>query len=183
MTDFFVTTGWIIRAFEAFILLYLIIKFKNHRTSLFFGGQKNLKTIDDHELHSCFISALTVMVFHFTSANLAEYILAIKGMERMELRQFYYFSMFICSVAFSAALFALHLIRGCTFSPTARQCLYVALLMCILQCTQFIARAIIGTDILSPIYKYGVVILNLMTLSIVASYPLKRLGLLVKKEV
>lgn len=184
MVDFFTISDWVIRVIEAFILLFLLIKFNSRRISLFFGGKKNLKTIDDHELHSCFLSALTVLVFHFTSSNLAQYILSIDGMERMELRQFFYFSMIICSVAFTGALFVLHLIRGCSFSPTARKCLYLALIMCILQAMQFVAHAIIGSDVLTPFYRYGVVMLNITSLSVVAAYPLKQIGKVAdKKEV
>lgn len=181
MSEFFVATGWIIRAFEVLIVLYLLIKFKNYRWSLFFGGKSDLKTIHDHEIHSCFLAAFTVMVFHFASSTFAQYIITL-DMERMALRQFFYFSMFCFSFAFGLTLFALHLIRGCSFSPTARFCLYVTSLMMLLQLTQFIARGLLDSSVLSPIYKYGVVCLNILTLSIVAKHPLQRLQLLAQKK-
>ncbi|MEZ7207152.1 hypothetical protein [Pseudoalteromonas sp. DY56-GL79] len=176
MTDFFVITGGAIRVLEILIVLYLLFKFKNRKWSLFFGGKSSLKTIQDHELHSCFLSALTVMVFHFISSNLAQHIVTIEGMEKLELRQFFYFSMFTCSMLFAFTLFGLHKIRGCSFSPTARRCLYITFLMTSLQLMQFVSRGMLDSDLLSPLYKYGVVVLNLMTLTVVAVYPISKLA-------
>ncbi|MCG7552107.1 hypothetical protein [Pseudoalteromonas sp. Of11M-6] len=176
MTDFFVFTGGAIRVLEILIVLYLLFKFKNRKWSLFFGGKSSLKTIQDHELHSCFLSALTVMVFHFISSNLAQHIVTIEGMEKLELRQFFYFSMFTCSMLFAVTLFGLHKIRGCSFSPTARRCLYITFLMTSLQLMQFVSRGMLDSNLLSPLYKYGVVMLNLMTLTAVAVYPISKLA-------
>ena len=181
MSDFFVATGWIIRAFEVLIVLYLIIKFKNYRWSLFFGGKSDLKTLNDHEIHSCFLTAFTVMVFHFASSSFAQYVITV-DMERMALRQLFYFSMFCFSIAFGLTLFAFHLIRGCSFSPTARFCLYVTFLMMLLQMAQFIVRGMLDSNILFDVYQYGVVCLNILTLSIVAKHPLQRLQLLAQKK-
>ncbi|MEQ3513630.1 hypothetical protein ABMY35_09870 [Pseudoalteromonas sp. BZB3] len=181
MNNFFEATDWLIRGFEVFVVLYLLIKFKDRRWSLFFGGKRDLKTIDDHELHSCFLAAFTVMVFHFASSGFAQYIITM-DMERMALRQFFYFSMFCFSIAFGLTLFALHLIRGCSFSPTARFCLYVTFLMMMLQMAQFIIRGMLDSNVLFDVYQYGVVCLNLLTLSIVAKHPVGRLYLFARKK-
>ncbi|CAM4263600.1 hypothetical protein [Pseudoalteromonas maricaloris] len=175
MSDFFVITGWAIRMFEVLIVLYILFKFKNRRWSLFFGGKSSLKTIQDHELHSCFLSAFTVMVFHFTSSNLAQHIVTIQGMEKFALRQFFYFSMFSCSMAFAAALFFLHKIRGCSFSPTARNCLYITFLMSTLQMLQFVSHGLLDSNRITLFYQYGVVVLNISTLAVVANHPIRNM--------
>lgn len=172
MIDFLTATSWTIRTLELAIVLNILYLFKQHRFALFFGGQSNLNTTDDHTMHSCFIAALTVMVFHFVSANLSQYILTIE-MGKLELRQFFYFSMFSCSVAFSVTLFLLHIIRGCTFSTPSRLCLYLAIAQALLQLMQFIMRGMLDNSMLSPIYSTGVVLLNIATLSVIAVYPLK----------
>ena len=182
MNEFFVFTGWVIRAFEVFIVLYLLLKFKDRRWSLFFGGSEDLKTIEDHELHSCFLAALTVMVFHFASSSFSQFVLTI-DMERMALRQVFYFSMFSFSIAFAVALFALHLIRNCSFSPTARMCLYITVLMSSLQMAQFISHALNDSTVLNNIYRYGVVLLNIATLTFVSKYPVTRLYKVAKRGV
>ena len=137
--------------------------------------KSNLKSIDDHTMHSCFIAALTVMVFHFVSSSLAHYIITIE-MSKLALRQFFYFTMFCCSMAFVFTLFFLHTIRGCTFSTTARFCLYLALAQAIVQLLQFIMRGMLDNSMLSPIYSVSVVTLNLLSLGVVAIYPLKKLS-------
>ncbi|MCF2826887.1 MULTISPECIES: hypothetical protein [unclassified Pseudoalteromonas] len=175
MNDFFVISDWMIRALEVLICLYLLFKFKNRRWSLFFGGKNSLKTIQDHELHSCFLSAFTVMVFHFTSSNLAQHIVTIQGMEKLALRHFFYFSMFSCSMAFAAALFFLHKIRGCSFSPTARNCLYITFLMSTLQMLQFVSHGLLDSNRFTLFYQYGVVVLNVTTLAVVANHPIRHM--------
>lgn len=179
MNNFFEAADWLIRGFEVLIVIYLVIKFKDRRWSLFFGGKNDLKTTDDHELHSCFLAAFTVMVFHLISSTFAHYIITL-DMERMALRQFFYISMFCFSVAFGLTLFALHFIRGCSLSTAARLCLYITVLMMMLQMMQFITRGLLDTSVLSPFYKQSVVCLNLLTLGIVAKYPVKRLIILAR---
>lgn len=181
MIDFFVATSWVIRTLEVFIVIFLLVIFNKHRLALFLGGKSNLKSITDHTMHSCFIAALTVMVFHFISSNLAQYILAVE-MEKLLLRQFFYFTMFSCSMAFVVALFFLHTIRGCTFSTAARFCLYLALAQAILQLTQFIMRGLLDNSLLSPVYSFSVVALNILSLGVVAIYPVKKLTSLITKE-
>lgn len=181
MIDFITATDWTIRALEVLIILFLLAILNKHRLALFFGGKSNLKSIADHTMHSCFIAALTVMVFHFISSNLAQYILAVE-MEKLLLRQFFYFTMFSCSMAFVVALFFLHTIRGCTFSTAARFCLYLALAQAILQLTQFIMRGLLDNSMLSPVYSFSVVALNILSLSVVAIYPVKKLTSLIIKE-
>ncbi|MBQ4844393.1 hypothetical protein [Pseudoalteromonas sp. MMG005] len=174
MNDFFVVTGWVIKCFEVFLVAYLLLRFKARRWSLFFGGAGNLKTIDDHELHSCFLSALAVLVLHFTGSLMTQHILTLQ-MGKMELRQFFYFTVFCNSVAFSVALIGLHYLRKCSFSRCARQCLYLTLMAMALQITQYVIHAVYDSSSFTPIYQYGVVLINLSCLSIVALYPVKML--------
>lgn len=181
MNELLVATGHVIRGLEVVLLVYLVLKFRNRSWSLFFGGKSSLKTLSDHEVHSCFISALCVLVFHFFGSTLAQYIVSL-DMEKMELRQFFYFSMFLNSVAFASALYFLHIIRGCTFSPTARRCLYLTFLMMALQSTQFVLRGLLDINGFSPVYKAGVPLINVACLAVVAMYPLSKITKLRTKE-
>ncbi|WP_064435768.1 hypothetical protein [Pseudoalteromonas neustonica] len=182
MIDFFTATSWTIRILELAIVLNILYLFKQHRLALFFGGQSNLNSTDDHTMHSCFIAALTVMVFHFVSSHLSQYILTIE-MSKLELRQFFYFSMFSCSVAFSATLFFLHTIRGCTFSKVARICLYLAIAQAALQMMQFVMRGMLDNSTLSPFYSVAVVLLNIASLGVIAVYPLTIVSKIRKEEI
>ncbi|TMO02897.1 hypothetical protein [Pseudoalteromonas sp. S558] len=181
MIDFTTAIDWTIRTLEVFVVIFLLVTFSKHRQALFFGGKNSLKSINDHTLHSCFIAALTVMVFHFISSNLAQHIITIE-MSKLALRQFFYFSMFCCSMAFVITLFFLHAIRGCTFSITARFCLYLALAQALLQMTQFVMRGLFDNSILSPAYSAGVVLLNIASLIVVSIYPIKKINSLIIKE-
>ena len=173
MINFITATDWTIRILELVTVLFLVVTFSKHRFALFFGGKVNLKSQNDHTLHSCFIAALTVMVFHFVSSALAQNIIALE-MEKMQLRQFFYFTMFSCSLAFAVILFLLHVLRGCTFSLTARLCIYLSILQAILQMLQFVMRGMLDNSILSPFYSTTVLVLNVLSLAVVASFPIKQ---------
>lgn len=181
MIDFITATDWTIRALEILIIVFLLATLNKHRSALFFGGKSNLKSIDDHTMHSCFIAALTVMVFHFVSSSLAQYIITIE-MSKLALRQFFYFTMFSCSILFVFTLFFLHTIRGCVFSTTARFCLYLALAQAIVQLIQFIIRGLLDNSMLSSVYSFSVITLNILSLGVVAVYPVKKLSWLIAKE-
>ena len=181
MFNFFTAAGWIIKSLEVLTVLFLVVTFSKHKFALFFGGKKNLNSQSDHTLHSCFIAALTVMVFHFVSSALAQHIIALE-MEKMMLRQFFYFTMFSCSMAFAVTLFLLHVMRGCTFSLTARLCIYLSILQAMLQMLQFIMRGMLDNSMLSPFYSTTVVVLNVLSLAVVASFPVKQF-FLSRKEV
>ena len=181
MIDFITAIDWTIRVLEMIIIVFLLVTLNKHRSALFFGGKSNLKSIDDHAMHSCFIAALTVMVFHFVSSSLAHYIITIE-MSQLALRQFFYFTMFSCSMAFVVTLFFMHSIRGCTFSAPARFCLYLAIIQAVVQLIQFIMRGMLDNSMLSPVYTFSVVALNILSLGVVAIYPVKNFTCLLKKE-
>ncbi|MBD1582774.1 hypothetical protein [Pseudoalteromonas sp. S16_S37] len=173
MNDIYFSIGWVIKGLELLVVFYLLYVFSYHRWSLFFGGKNSLKTEKDHELHSCFISAFCVLVFHFVGVELAKQVLLIDT-EKLKLRQFFYFTNIASSASFACVLYFLHLIRGCKFSSVAINCLYITLIMMSLQIMQLIARGILDYDGLSVIYKAGVIMCNVTSLLVVTSYPVKQ---------
>ena len=62
MSEFEIGVDIILKIAQAIIVIFLLVKFSERKFSLLFGGKKYLITIVDHELHSCFISALCVVV-------------------------------------------------------------------------------------------------------------------------
>ncbi|TQF70466.1 hypothetical protein [Pseudoalteromonas luteoviolacea] len=175
MFDLNIFVGWVIRGCELLIVLYLLLELRQKRMSLFFGGKRNLQSANDHEIHSCFLTALTVMLFHFIGSGFSQYILTF-DMERAALIQFYYMAMLANSVAFALALFAAHLVRGCSFSFTSRACLYLTMLMGLVQSTQFVSHGLYDSSMFHSFYQYGVMLINLVCLGVVSMLPLRILG-------
>ncbi|MCF2825676.1 MULTISPECIES: hypothetical protein [unclassified Pseudoalteromonas] len=138
---------------------------------LVFGGKSDINSERDAFLHSCFITAVSVAVFHVSTSTIREMILGL-DLERMELRQVFYFFMFIMEMAFIVCVFSLHKIRGCSFSHVARVALLLALVMCANQIIQFFIRGVIGLDYYMPFYKGVILFVNIGTLMAVGVYPL-----------
>ncbi|WP_125564094.1 MULTISPECIES: hypothetical protein [Pseudoalteromonas] len=174
MNEFFIVTGWVITALELFVVLFLLYCFKQHRFDLFFGGKKTLKKQSDHELHSCFLSSLAVLVFYTSSSSLGAYILGLP-FESVQMRQVYYFALVCTGAGFITVLYLLHAIRGCCFSATTRIVAYIALAVMLMNFSQLVLRGYLNNDILFDIYGPFVVMCNVGTFFILAKYPFYRI--------
>lgn len=174
MNEFYQVTGWIIRTLELFIVLFLLYSFKQHRFELFFGGKSTLKRQSDHELHSCFLSSLAIVVFFTISGSLARYIIDLP-LEVMHGRQVYYFAMVCSGVSFILVLYLLHAIRGCNFSVTARIVTYLAFITLLMNFSQLVLRGYLNSDILYHVYGPIIMLCNLSTFVFLAKYPLYKL--------
>ncbi|NOU51255.1 hypothetical protein HG263_12025 [Pseudoalteromonas sp. JBTF-M23] len=173
--------GWVLKGIEVFVLAFIIFKFYQLRWKLFFGGRKDLPTIQHHELHSCFLSALCVLIFHVVNSEISLYILSIE-MNKLEQIKLFYLSKAIVQFSFAATLFFLHLLRGCTFSKTARICMYTTLILMLMQGMQLTARGYFDYHELKIIYVTVGWICNIIIISAIAAYPLKSLKLYIKQK-
>ncbi|KZX00961.1 hypothetical protein JL49_09130 [Pseudoalteromonas luteoviolacea] len=173
---------WLVRILEVFIVIFILVVSWKKRWSLLFGGKKSLKTQSDHELHSCFISAFTLMAFHIVGVVLGQYVLKLK-LEVTELRQLFYFIVFLNSLGFASVLFGLHVIRGCSYSLVARRCLWLTSITMLLITVQFVSHGLFEKTWFNTIYQYGVVTLNAISLLVVSKYPFQMLKTYSTKEV
>ncbi|QPB82716.1 hypothetical protein CWC22_006790 [Pseudoalteromonas rubra] len=174
MNEFFIVTGWIITALELFVVLFLLYCFKQHRFDLFFGGKKTLKKQGDHELHSCFLASLAVLVFYTSSSSLGTYILSLP-FEPTQMRQVYYFALVCTGAAFITVLFLLHVIRGCNFSATARLVSYISFMLMFMNFSQLVLRGYLDNDMLYDVYGPFVVMGNVCIFVTLAKYPFYRI--------
>jgi hypothetical protein len=167
---------------EYFAIFVICVLFSNKLKDLFFGGEKDISSSLDSMLHSCFLTGLTVGIFHFSTSEIRDVILSVE-VGKMELRRLFYFSMFMLEFSFALTLFTLHKFRKCKFSLAARLCLIFSVIICIVNATQFYIRGIEGLDFFVPIYKITVVLTNLLTLIVISIYPLNTYYQLKKSKV
>ncbi|MBQ4812191.1 hypothetical protein A7985_17990 [Pseudoalteromonas luteoviolacea] len=172
MSEFLSGLGWLIRFLEVLIICFLVIKFWQHKFSLFFGGKSSLQTIEDHELHSCFLTALCALVFHFIGVEVSKYILSLP-LDKMPLRRTFYFSNLLVVAACITTLYVLHSIRECSYSNTAKRIGYLAIVTATLQMTQLIARGYLDYNGLYQFYNVFGALINVTTLAVIAAYPIK----------
>lgn len=154
------------------IVVYLLYYFKQYRFSLLFGRSGSLKTRADHELHSCFLAALVTLVFYMLFQQLLDYI-ATLPIEKMALRQIYYFIAACSSASIIITLTLLHAVRGCTFSPVARYCCYFQFIAMVIKTVQLILDGYLDIEVLRPFYQVSILTLTIMQFILVAKYPFK----------
>ncbi|MEC4090125.1 hypothetical protein [Pseudoalteromonas rubra] len=172
MSEFGIAVDIVLKIAQAIVVLFLLVKFSEHRFSLLFGGKQSLTSREDHELHSCFIAALCVLIFQFISTEMAKHFLASE-MDRALLKKVYYFINIAVATVFAGALYFLHSLRGCSFSNTAKRCLYLTVASILLFMMQLIARGFLNYDGLSPFYRVAALVIHSLLLINVAIYPLR----------
>ncbi|TMP30353.1 hypothetical protein CWB99_06315 [Pseudoalteromonas rubra] len=170
MSEFYVVTGWTLRCLQLMVVIYLLYYFKQYRLNLLFGGKASLKTISDHKLHSCFLTALTCLIFNITSGQLASFILALEIDLQIKI-QIYYFTLVCCGVSYAVTLYIVHLIRGCLFTQAARYTLYITFLLVLLNALQLVLRGFLESNAIYALYGPITVCANIMIWLIVAKYP------------
>jgi hypothetical protein len=171
LNGIFATLGNVI-IFMEFLALFALCVLSYQRIScLLFGGYKNITTEEDAFLHSCFITVLSVAVFHLTTSTLRDIILAMP-LEKMELRQVFYAFLFFMEFLFIVFVYAMHKIRRCKLSKVARIAILLALIMCANQLLQYYIRGMLGLDFYMPFYKGIILLINLATLTVISIYPI-----------
>ncbi|WP_046005635.1 hypothetical protein [Pseudoalteromonas rubra] len=173
MSEFYVVTGWTLRFLQLMVVIYLLYYFKQYRFSLLFGGKSNLKTLADHKLHSCFLTALALLVFQTTSRALATYIMGLDIALQVKI-QIYYFALVCCGASYAVALYILHLLRGSMFSQAARYSLYLTFALVILNALQLLLRGFLESNLLYSLYGPVTVCVNIALWLVVAKYPFYR---------
>jgi hypothetical protein len=173
--------GWIIKGIEFSIVLFWLHRFSKMKWKLFFGVKKDLGSVQHHELHSCFLSAFCFFIFHLIGSEAEQYLLSLQ-MEATAHIELFYTSMIIIKFSFVLTLFSLHLVRGCTFSPTARVCTYAMIGYMLFLFMELVARGYFGNHSLGMVYIVGGWVCNFVAISALAAYPLRSLKAYFKEK-
>ncbi|NOU51963.1 hypothetical protein HG263_15630 [Pseudoalteromonas sp. JBTF-M23] len=172
MNEIFYGLGWVIKTIELFVVIFWVHQFSKLRWKLFFGIKKDLVSVEKHELYSCFLTAFAMLIFHLIASEVDQFILTL-NMEQLEKIKLFYTSGVIVQFSFAMTLMCLHLIRDCTFSPTARICMYTTLVYMMLQGMELISRAYYDYHDLGLIYQVGVWVCNFIAVGALCTYPIR----------
>lgn len=155
---------------EYLALLTLIFLSFHQARALFFGGEKDIKNESDSILHSCFITAACVAVFHVSNSYISQLVLN-SGMEKIELRKMFYLTIFMMEFLFILSVFAWHKLRKCDFTIVARMAMLIGIFICLNIFIQFQFHAVGESDSYTLIYRVIVLVMNLTTLGLIFVYP------------
>ncbi|MBD1580685.1 hypothetical protein [Pseudoalteromonas sp. S16_S37] len=172
MNEFLFAISWVVIGVEFLIVLFWLHKFYRMRWKLFFGVKKDLKSIQQHELYSCFLTAFCMLIFHLVGSQTDKFILSL-NMEKVEHIKLFYTSGVIVQFAFAMTLVCLHLVRGCTYSPTARICMYTTIVYMGLLGMQLIARGYYDYHNLSVLFKTVGWLCNIIAVGALCTYPIR----------
>lgn len=141
-------------------------------SKLFFGGFKDISSDNDTLLHSCFMTAISVAVFHPVTSAISNAILSLDIEDKLQLRQVFYSTMFFLEFGFLMTVVVAHRVRVCPYSVVARITILISLMICANQLIQFYIRGILGLDFYMPVYKICTVVFNISTLAVIGIYPI-----------
>lgn len=155
---------------EYIALIALVLLSAHQLKPLLLGGSKDIRNESDSIMHSCFITAFCVAVFHISNSFISQKILN-SGMQKMELRQAFYFAVFMFEFFFILAVFTLHKIRKCDFTIIARTAILLGVLMCFNVFTQYQIHGVYDSSAYNLFYRIIVLAINISTLALICFYP------------
>ncbi|BBN82340.1 hypothetical protein PA25_23250 [Pseudoalteromonas sp. A25] len=174
MNEFLYQLGWILKGYESLIVLwFLVTQLPKHGWSLFYARGKDLKSLQLHEMHSCFITILCFGLSHLYGSEIEQYLLSLQFEQVYRIRVFYA-GMIGNLFLFIAMLTIAHRMKGCLFSQTARFCLYAKFTVITLIFIQLLARGYFDYHELSPIYTIGVWSCNIIAVTAMSIYPIRQ---------
>ncbi|CAH9052085.1 hypothetical protein PSECIP111951_00545 [Pseudoalteromonas holothuriae] len=174
MNEFLYNLGWVLKGVEFLIVIFWLQKFHKMRWKLFFGVKKDLASVQHHELYSCFLSAFCFLVFHLVGSEVDQFVLSLE-MDKLEKIKLFYTSGVIIQFSFAMTLVCMHLVRGCTYSPTARICMYTTLVYMALLGMELIARGSYDYHDLGMVYVIGAWMCNFIAIGALCTYPIRSL--------
>ncbi|CAH9049989.1 hypothetical protein PSECIP111854_00442 [Pseudoalteromonas sp. CIP111854] len=175
LNDLLYQLGWVLKGYEFLIVLwFLVTQFPTHKWSLFYAHGKALKSLQLHEMHSCFMTSLCLLFFHLLGSEIDMFFLGplLSGLDD-KIKVFYLAGM-INQFMFLLAVFYLHRIRRCLFSKTARICLYTTIIVMMLQMMELIARGYFDYHELKFVYILTFWACNLISLAALSIYPIRQ---------
>ncbi|CAH9049669.1 hypothetical protein PSECIP111854_00316 [Pseudoalteromonas sp. CIP111854] len=174
LNDFLYYLGWGFIGYELLIVLwFLVTQFPKHSWSLFFSRHQSLNSLQLHEMHSCFMSAVVFMLFHTFGGEVEQYLLSLEFKQINRIKVFYtgvIAHFFICLLT----MYVVHRLRGCLFSKTARICMYMIFLFSALSFMELIARGYFDYHELGMVYRIGGWACNIIVIAALSIYPIRQ---------
>ncbi|CAH9049670.1 hypothetical protein PSECIP111854_00317 [Pseudoalteromonas sp. CIP111854] len=155
------------------VLWFVVTQFPKHRWSLLFARHRALKSLQLHEMHSCFISLVVFLLFYIVAAEVEWYLLSLELAREQHIRVFY-MGMITQQFALLVVLYMVHRLRGCLFSITARICMYTTFLYSSFLFMQLVARGYFDYHELGMVYRIGGWACNIIAIAALSIYPIRQ---------
>ncbi|MBQ4834948.1 hypothetical protein [Pseudoalteromonas luteoviolacea] len=155
-------------------LFYFIYEIKRHDVSMFYDKSRELKSDDDKDLVSWGITFCVVYIMQFIDNPMHIAIIGL-DMDYILRRRLFYLLKICTGLVIFFAIYALHALRGCSFSQATRFIYYIYLLLITVHFLQFILRGYMETNILSPLYRANASLCYLYLTITILTLPISRL--------
>ncbi|CAH9060312.1 hypothetical protein PSECIP111854_02580 [Pseudoalteromonas sp. CIP111854] len=174
--------GWMLKGYEFLIITwFLITQLPTHKWSLFSARSHQLNSLQLHDLHSSFMVAVCVFLFHMLGSEMGQFFLHTLMPSLNDRIKVFYFTgivnMFICILV----LFCWHRLRKCLFNFASRLCLYISFIHIVIKMMQLIARGHFDYHELKPLYVIVGWLCNLTMMYAISIYPARQIWANFKK--
>ncbi|MBD1583449.1 hypothetical protein [Pseudoalteromonas sp. S16_S37] len=166
--------GWYLKGYEFLIVFWFVVAyFPTCKWSLFTASGKNLNSLHLHEMHSCFITALCILMFHIIGSELEAFFTGPFLAQLDDKIRVFYLVVLINQFIFLSAVFCIHRIRYIQFSLVTRFNLYTTLIVMAVMMMQLIARGYFDYHELKPAYKIVFWSCNIASIIAISIYPIR----------
>lgn len=155
-------------------LFYLIYEVKCHGAAIFYDRTIELKTETDKNLVSWGITFSILYIMQFADNPMNHAIIDL-DVDYLFRRKLFYLMKMGFGLMFFISLYALHALRGCSFSRVTRSIFYLYTVLITIHFLQFILRGYIETDVLSPLYRLNAMLSYFLVTITMLSHPVSQL--------
>ncbi|WP_152086616.1 hypothetical protein [Pseudoalteromonas sp. A25] len=183
MSQFLYQLEWIIKGYEfALLLWFFVSQWSKYSWSLFYVRGKSFKSLEHHEMHSCFMTILCMFVFHVFASEIEQFFVSPLIADLNNKIKVFYISGMIIQFIYLIVIFSYHRARQCLFSRTTRVCMYTTIAVITLQFIQLIARGYVDYHALVMVYFVAVWICNIVAVSAMSVYPIRQTLVFIKQR-
>ncbi|KZN52961.1 hypothetical protein N476_09255 [Pseudoalteromonas luteoviolacea H33] len=160
-------------------LLYFLYELNRTGFSKLYDKSYELNSDFDKRFVSWSLTFIVIAILHFTDMPVNDAILDA-DMDQTLRRRLFYFLKMCFSFTSIVCIYVFHHLRGCPFSSTARNCIYVIIPTMTINFVELVSRGYLDVNSFIPIYRFIGIFHYVFLMVALNAFPIYRVLLLRK---
>lgn len=162
-----------------FTLLYFLYEVNRNGFARLYDKNHQLKSDFDKQFVSWSITFCVISILHFTDQPVNDAVLDADIDQTVRRRLFYFLKMCFSFISI-VCIYALHTLRDCPFSKTARNCIYVIIPTMTISFIELFLRGYLDINTFIPVYRFYGVLHYVLLMAALMAFPIRQLWMIRK---
>ncbi|KZN38719.1 hypothetical protein [Pseudoalteromonas luteoviolacea] len=162
--------------------VYIVFRVKETGVRVFFNRGYKLKGKREHDFISWCFTLLVYTLFNYIDTIITGLVISLET-DYLLRRKLFYLSKIFFFILLYMSLYALHMMRGCSFSAVTRGAYYLGLIPITLYMVQLISRGYYDVNVITSVnFRFLISLYATISCVLFISYPVKSLYQRYQKE-